>query len=545
VTSSPHRIYSLLLVLAALLTPWAAHAVELRDVRLWENDDATRVVLDLAGGAEHKAFTLDNPNRLVIDLRAARRAKSLQLNGLRRGVVKAVRTGPRDDGLRVVLDLEASVQASAFSLEPNGEYGYRLVFDLKRVAAAPPPGDVTPALADAIVTPTQPPAPVPVPPPPPPPPQGVLIAPEFWPMPRLAYERPVGPPSVLGAFSVAKLAKVSASPPPKISPQPIDEAFIDLPEPALPTPPAPIFPPAARTEPAVVPPLALPPLPPDPDTPEDWGKPSPAPKIPGRQRDLVIAIDPGHGGADPGAIGQFGTREKDICLQISKRLAKLLNDTPGYRAVLTRSSDVYMPLRARTSVARKSHADLFLSIHANSMPVVNSVRGSAIYVLSERGASSEHARTLANLENAADLVGGVQLRTQEDDLASVLLDISQTAVREASFDLASRLLSSLGRRFVLQKREPQQAGFAVLKSPDVPSVLIETAFLSDERDERMLASAEHQQALAQSLYQGVKSYFNAYRPQPAGDYGDVLPVAIQPKSRARKSLPKAKAKAAP
>jgi N-acetylmuramoyl-L-alanine amidase len=151
---------------------------------------------------------------------------------------------------------------------------------------------------------------------------------------------------------------------------------------------------------------------------------------------------------------------------------------------------------------------------------------------------------LANLENAADLVGGVQLRTQEDDLASVLLDISQTAVREASVDLASRLLSSLGRRFVLQKREPQQAGFAVLKSPDVPSVLIETAFLSDERDERMLASAEHQQALAQSLYSGIKSYFNAYRPQSAGDYTDVVPAAIQPKGKARRALPQSKSRTA-
>lgn len=223
-------------------------------------------------------------------------------------------------------------------------------------------------------------------------------------------------------------------------------------------------------------------------------------------RDVVVAIDAGHGGEDPGAIGQRGTREKTVVLQIAKKLAEVINREHGMRAVLTRTGDYYLPLRKRVDLARRHKADLFISIHADAF-TNRRVSGSSVYVLSSRGASSEHARWLAERENASDLIGGVSLDDKDSLLASVLLDLSQTASLEASIDVAEEVLKGLKKVGKVHKRGVESAGFAVLKSPDIPSLLVEAAFISNPQEEKKLKSTAYQQKLAKAVAAGVKRYF--------------------------------------
>ena len=223
-------------------------------------------------------------------------------------------------------------------------------------------------------------------------------------------------------------------------------------------------------------------------------------------RDVVIAVDAGHGGVDPGAIGRGGTREKDVVLAIARALAERINTEPGMRAVLTRDRDEFLVLRDRIGRARAAKADMFISIHADSI-ANRSISGSSVYVLSERGASSEAARWLAERENAADLMGGVRLDDKDDTLASVLLDLSQSANISASMTAAERVLGALDRVGQIRKSQVQQAGFVVLKSPDIPSMLIETAYISNPGEELRLKSARQQVKLAEAIYGGVRTYF--------------------------------------
>ena len=223
-------------------------------------------------------------------------------------------------------------------------------------------------------------------------------------------------------------------------------------------------------------------------------------------RDLIIALDPGHGGEDPGAIGPSRTREKTVVLQIAKRLQGLIDREPGMRAVLTRKSDYYVGLRKRMEIARAHGADLFVSIHADAFHDKR-VSGSSVYILSRNGASSEAARWLAEQENAADLVGGVSLDDKDEVLASVLLDLSQTATISASTDVATQVLGGLKRVGPTHKRHVERAGFMVLKSPDIPSILVETAFLSNPEEERKLNSAAYRSKLAVAVLTGIKAYF--------------------------------------
>lgn len=221
----------------------------------------------------------------------------------------------------------------------------------------------------------------------------------------------------------------------------------------------------------------------------------------------VIAIDAGHGGEDPGAKGRRGTREKDVVLAIAKKLAVKINQQPNMKAYLVRSGDYYIGLRKRMEKARQAQADLFISIHADAFKN-QQAKGSSVYVLSNRGASSEAARWLANSENAADLVGGVSLDDKEGMLASVLLDMSQNATEEDSAKIASEVLKNLKSLGNVHKKQVQRAGFMVLKSPDVPSILIETAFISNKREEAKLRSPSHQSKVASSILKGVKAYFS-------------------------------------
>ena len=232
-------------------------------------------------------------------------------------------------------------------------------------------------------------------------------------------------------------------------------------------------------------------------------------------RSVVIAIDAGHGGEDPGAIGKRKTREKDVVLRIARELKKTIDAEPGMQGVLTRDGDYYIPLRGRYEKARKARADLFVSIHADAFSK-RSVQGSSVFVLSARGASSEFARLLADSENASDLVGGVTLSDKDDMLASVLLDLSQSATREASNKVANDILGALKRTGKTHKNHVGRANFMVLKSPDVPSVLVETAFISNPSEEKRLTEKEFQQRMARAITRGIRDYF--YSSPPPGTW---------------------------
>ena len=228
-------------------------------------------------------------------------------------------------------------------------------------------------------------------------------------------------------------------------------------------------------------------------------------------RPLVIAIDAGHGGQDPGARGAKGSREKDLTLKIALELARQVDATPGLKAYLTRDSDFFIPLARRYQLARQHKADLFVSIHADAF-TSPTARGSSVFVLSPRGASSQAARWLADQENAADLVGGVKLQDKSDTLASVLLDLSQSATMKASEDMAGQVLAGLKRLGKTHKNEVERANFVVLRSPDVPSILVETAFISNPDEEARLNDPSHQKRLAGAILDGVTGYFSRQPP---------------------------------
>lgn len=375
-----------------------AGAAELRDVRVWASPDSTRVVFDLSDAAPHALFTLQGPERVVIDLSGTQRGRELAAYLEGKGLVQRVRSAPYGDGgLRVVLDLGAAAKSKSFVLPPNESYGHRVVVDL-----------------------------------------------------------------------VPQVQIAAAAPPPR---------------PAL------------------------------------------------TEKPIVVAIDAGHGGEDPGARGRRGLLEKDVALALARRLATLVNNEPGLRAVLIRDGDYYVRLQDRIAKARDANADLFISIHANSYKDPK-VRGTAVYVLSPKGAKSEHAMMLENRENMADLIGGVDIQHRDDTTAAVLVDIFQTSAMEASHDAGGRLLEAMGRVNPLQKPTVQQAAFVVLKSASFPSVLVETAFLTNAREERLLGDPNYHEKMARSMLAGIKGYFQAYRPlqqiaqnPPAG--GALQPVALQ------------------
>lgn len=228
-------------------------------------------------------------------------------------------------------------------------------------------------------------------------------------------------------------------------------------------------------------------------------------------REIVIAIDAGHGGEDPGASGRHGTKEKDVVLAIARRLEKLVERAPGMRPVMIRDGDYYIGLRQRIAKAREQRADMFVSIHADAFRD-SRARGASVFALSQRGASSEAARWLADRENAADLVGGVSLDDKDDVLASVLLDLSLTGTIEASLELGDYVLDQLRGIGRVHKSRVHQAGFVVLKSPDIPSILVETAFISNPDEERKLRDRGHQDRLAQSIMRGIQAYFERHPP---------------------------------
>ena len=221
---------------------------------------------------------------------------------------------------------------------------------------------------------------------------------------------------------------------------------------------------------------------------------------------VTIVLDPGHGGEDPGAIGRGGSYEKNVTLSVARRLKEKIDATPNMRSVLTRDGDYFIPLQSRVGKARRVQADLFVSVHADAF-IKSTARGSSVFVLSETGASSSAARWLANKENSADLVGGVNLGVKDPYLARTLLDLSQTATINDSLKLGKDVLGELGRINTLHKGQVEQAGFAVLKAPDIPSILIETAFISNPEEEARLNDEAYQDRMAEAILKGIRRYF--------------------------------------
>ena len=292
----------------------------------------------------------------------------------------------------------------------------------------------------------------------------------------------LGPPA---AGAPAAVAQAAASPMPRVSaaPEPVPAAALTLPDPI------------ARAEPA-------PPPPPQ----------RKAAAAASRGRDVVIAVDAGHGGDDPGASGRNGVREKDVVLAIARRLAAEIDAQPGMRAVLTRKGDYFVSLRKRMELAHDASADFFVSIHADAYRD-SSAKGSTIYVVSDKAASDEAALMLAQRENAADLIGGVSLADKDKMLARVLLDLSQSAALSASTAAGQRLISRMSGVGTMRRTQVQRAPFLVLKSPDIPSVLVETAYISNPREESALRNAEHQTEIARALRAGIVDYFTANPPE--------------------------------
>lgn len=258
--------------------------------------------------------------------------------------------------------------------------------------------------------------------------------------------------------------------------------------------------------------------------------PLPLPGLPSAPREVVVSIDAGHGGEDPGALGRRGTREKHVTLAIAKELKRRIDAVPGMRAELTRTGDYFLEHRKRTRIARDQHkADLFVSIHADAFKNPKA-RGSSVFVLSERGATSEAARLLADKENAADEIGGIKLSDKDDVLASVLIDLSQTGAMNASYDVAGKVLTEMGQVNKLHGKGVQAAGFLVLKSGGIPAILVETAFISNPEEERKLTDPAHQGRLADAILRGVRAHFEA-NPPPGTRFAQ-----LERRSEARKHV---------
>ncbi|MDR2173852.1 MAG: N-acetylmuramoyl-L-alanine amidase [Burkholderiales bacterium] len=241
------------------------------------------------------------------------------------------------------------------------------------------------------------------------------------------------------------------------------------------------------------------------------GKPTPLSKPLPKPRPIIVMLDPGHGGEDPGAIGRKKTLEKNVVLSIARHLKKLIDAEPNMRAALTRDGDFFVPLNKRVEKARRVQADLMVSIHADAFTNPNA-RGSSVYALSERGATSTAARWLAQKENSADLVGGVNIGVKDATVAKTLLDLSQSAQINDSLKVGAMVLTALGKHNALHKKEVEQAGFAVLKAPDIPSILVETAFISNPEEEAKLRDPKQQQRFAESIKEGIKRYFASNPP---------------------------------
>ena len=433
-------------------------------VRVWPAADYTRVTIESDAPLAQHHFMAENPSRLVIDIDGLELSPPLRdLVGKVRAddpFIAGVRAGQNQPRVvRLVIDLKQPTTPQLFTLAPVAAYQNRLVFDLY------PAVERDPLLA--LIRDRE---------------QAEQLA------ARTVQD-------ALGEF-IGKVDKPGSA--------------VSIPGPALPgtAMPGTTLPPMAAASSALPPlasaqrPAALPPAAPQYQT--------PAPLLPAAQgkidRLIVIALDPGHGGEDPGATGPSGLREKDVVLAVALQLRDRLNTLPNMRAMLTRDADFFVPLHERVRKARRVQADLFVSIHADAF-LTPQARGASVFALSEGGATSSAARWMANRENAADLVGGVNIDAKDATVMRTLLDMSTTAQIRDSLKLGGEVLGQIGKVGKLHKGSVEQAGFAVLKAPDIPSILVESAFISNPEEEAKLRDPEYQAQLVHALAVGIQRYF--------------------------------------
>lgn len=485
---------------------WAG---EVRQVALETGSTGTRAEIALSGSGGYKTLTLAGPNRLVVDFPDSSAVRNLKLP-TPKGVVTAVRTGqPVPGTFRVVFDLAESVAPFKPQLVKQGEDS-RLVIEW--------PGDAPASVASAPATPAPSnTAPTPTP-----------VAAQPTPAPVAATTQTLPPTPAEAAQARNDAARATALLTASVRQQASASAATPVPTPAAPTAttvnvaaagtanaasnsasPAAILAgqPTTASVPAPVPTTVVPAQPPRPVMPSDASRI----KMQSGMRPLVVAIDPGHGGQDPGAVGPTGKREKDITLAVARELARQVNATPGLKAFLTRDTDVFIPLPMRAQKARSAKADIFISIHADAAEN-RAATGSSVYVLSTKGASSQRARWLADKENAADLVGGVRLQQTEGTLANVLLDLAQSGYMKASEDAAGHVLGGLKRIGKNHKPNIERANFAVLRTSDMPAMLVETAFISNPDEERRLMDPAYQRQIAGAVLDGVHTFFSRQPP---------------------------------
>ncbi len=464
---------SLLLSFTAFSGP--ARAANLVAVRVWPSADYTRVTIesDLALTTRH--FAVEDPPRLAIDIDDLELSPQLRELVTKVGQndpnIARVRVGQSEPRkVRMVFDLKRASRPQVFALQPIPPYRHRLVFDLYPAQRPDPLLQVVQAREEAL--------------------------------------------TAAGAASAPTAAEASAD-----AASSVDDALGELigkidTRPALPSSPSlPSLPPApvpAPASPSIAQPGASSPVPPPKVATRPDPAPPPAPAVaPGRagiNRLVIVAIDPGHGGEDPGATGPSGLHEKDVVLRIARQLHDEINRRPGMRAMLTRDDDYFVPLNERVRKAQRVQADLFISIHADAF-IRPTARGASVFALSERGASSAAARWMAQQENRSDAIGGINIKASDRHVLNTLLDMSTTAQIRDSLKVGREVLGHIGRIGRLHKDEVEQAGFAVLKAPDIPSILVETAFISNPEEERRLRDPAYQTQLVQAVLTGVTRYF--------------------------------------
>ncbi len=438
--------------LALLLTrAHIASGATIMAVRIWPAPDYSRVTIESDGELKAKPLYISNPPRLAVDI------EGVELNpALKELVAKVQADDPNIAGIRVgqysagivrlVIDLKQAIAPQVFSLPPVAAYRDRLVFDLYPTAVADP-------------------------------------------LAALIKERTQEQSQAAGAKSAAEAGIVAAKPEP--APDPLGDLIAQRTQKPAST--------AASTASPVAPPVVA---------------AKPAEAAPVTDRLIIIALDPGHGGEDPGAIGPGGTREKDVVLKLAHRLRDRINASTvksgksnlAMRAFLTRDADFFVPLHVRVQKARRVQADLFVSIHADAF-FTPRPQGASVFALSQGGASSSAARWMADKENKADLIGGLNVAAKDQQVQRALLDMSTTAQINDSLKLGTAMLGEISRVGKLHKPKVEQASFAVLKAPDIPSVLVEAAFISNPDEEAKLNSDEYQNQLADALMRGIEGYF--------------------------------------
>ncbi|WP_250490284.1 N-acetylmuramoyl-L-alanine amidase [Caballeronia sp. INML2] len=463
----------------ALVGPKLAHASSVLGVRVWPARDYTRVTIESDQPLQNANQLLQGPDRLVVDLSGIDLDQSLRdlVSKITPNdpQIQAVRIGQyQPHVVRMVFDLKGSVKPQVFTLGPIGSYKYRLVFDLYPAVAPDPLMELlaqTERKQEAL---------------------------------DRANPNPSAPPP-------ATLSG-PATPQKPTTPDSTDEFFQKYAQndaPAGTAPSAPLAPPAPK--PAAKPRVPSPPVVAQKDDDNDQYTFSAPKQGTGTTRLLTVAIDPGHGGEDPGAIGGQGTYEKHIALDIAKKLRAKIDAQPNMRAMMTRDADFFVPLNVRVQKAQRVSADLFVSIHADAFTSPDA-RGSSVFALSEHGASSAAARWMAAKENSSDQVGGINVKSQDASVNRALFDMSTTAQIRDSMRYGSFVLNEIGGINKLHKGSVEQAGFAVLKAPDIPSILVETAFISNPDEETRLNDDAYRDKMANAIMKGIKRYFAANPP---------------------------------